>query len=179
MLLSDSDIIEYVKQNLIGYTPFDEEKVNPASVDMTLSSQYRRPRSYVRYLDVRAIEPDHTEPFNSDVMVLAPGDFILATTRERVTIPDDLVARVEGKSSLGRLGLAVHITAGYIDPGFDGQVTLEIANLAPWSIALREGMRIAQIAFQTMTHPSNKPYGSRGVGHYQGQQGAVESKYKM
>jgi len=179
MLLCDTDIKEYVKQRLIGFDPFDESLVNPASVDMTLASEYRRPASHTSYLDVKQIEPDHTYVLNSDVIDLQPGRFILATTRERLTLPDDIVARVEGKSSIGRLGLAVHITAGYIDPGFDGQVTLEIANLGPWTIALREGMRIAQVAFQTMTHPSEKPYGSGGVGHYQGQSGPVESRYKM
>lgn len=180
MMLSDREIRTLIQGKEIGYTPFDEKFVNPASVDMTLSPMVRLPNYLTDWIDVADVQPDHTELHEMDAeggLRLDPGDFILACTNESVELPDDIVARVEGKSSIGRLGLAVHITAGFIDPGFAGQITLEVANLAPWAITLRPNMRIAQIAFQRMSEPAHDPYG--GVGHYQGQNGPTESRYRL
>lgn len=179
MMFSDDDIHYAITTDWVGYTPYDRSFVNPASIDMRLGDLIRIPDPLVTTLDVAEIQPDHTDQVQIDAegYVLDPGDFILATTVERVTLPADIVGRVEGKSSIGRLGLAVHITAGFIDPGFEGEITLEVANLAPWSITIRPGMRIAQMAFTRMNSTAKKPYGR--VGHYQGQRGPVESRYKM
>lgn len=179
-MLSDGEIATLIHGRGIGYEPYDAKYLNPASVDMTLSPLVRLPNYLTDWIDVVDVQPDHTELHEIDAeggLRLDPGDFILACTNESVELPDDIVGRVEGKSSIGRIGLAVHITAGFIDPGFSGQITLEIANLAPWSITLRPNMRIAQIAFQRMSEPSINPYG--GVGHYQGQTGPTESRYRL
>jgi dCTP deaminase len=182
VIYTDNDICKAIETGKIGYSPFRYPLVNPASIDMTLHPVLRVPNPLYEVLDMREVEPDHTDVVDlseheDDWYKLEPGDFILACTNEIVRLPNDIVARVEGKSSIGRVGLAVHITAGFIDPGFEGQVTLEIANLAPWSIMLRPGMRIAQIAFQQTTSAAKVPYGK--VGHYQGQSGPTESRYKM
>lgn len=185
MILSDREIRTGIEGKWIGHEPFDPALINPASMDMRLADVIRVPRgvghSHFAFpeIDTWAVREDHTYPWYipADGYVLKPHGFILASTAETVTLPDDIVARVEGKSSIGRIGLAVHITAGFIDPGFCGQVTLEIANLAPWPIRLHAGMRIAQIAYQRMHEPSERPYGE--VGHYQGQEGPVESRFRM
>lgn len=179
MLLADTEIDTMVQAGHIGITPYHRECLNPASVDLTLHPSIRVPSLLCEYIDVAEVPENYTEPYEMDLergYRLDPGDFILASTSEVIHIPDDLVARVEGKSSIGRLGIAVHVTAGYIDPGFKGQVTLEIANLAPWSILLRPHMRIAQIAFTRMSVPSAKPYDQ--VGHYASQLGPTESRYR-
>jgi dCTP deaminase len=133
------------------------------------------------YIDVKQpqealtelVEIDGDEPF-----ILHPGEFVLGSTRERVTLPDDLVARLEGKSSLGRLGLLIHSTAGFIDPGFDGHVTLELSNVANLPITIYDGMKIGQISFMRMTEPARAPYGSDTTGSkYQGQRGPTPSRY--
>ena len=158
-MLADHEIDTLIQHKQIGYTPYDERFLNPASVDMTLHPIIRLPKHLGLSshshptLDVAEIPEGHTEPFDISTYGtyrLDPGKFMLACTNESVDIPSDLVARVEGKSSIGRLGLAVHITAGFIDPGFAGQITLEIANLGPWPIVLHQDMRIAQIAFSRM-----------------------------
>lgn len=185
-MLADQEIRTMIEGKHIGFAPYDDAYLNPASIDMTLSPLIRLPRHYglssISYpsLDVADIPEGHTDPFDmsaTGIYRLDPGNFMLACTNETVIIPDDLVARVEGKSSIGRLGLAVHITAGFIDPGFEGQITLEIANLGPWAIWLHQDMRIAQIAFTRMSAPAEKPYGQ--TGHYQGQSGPVESRFKI
>lgn len=180
MILSDSDIQEAIEHKQIGYSPFDPLLLNPASIDMRLHDEILVPNPLVTEIDMREVKPGHTDPCYIDDLLgyqLDPGDFILACTQEEVTLPESLVARVEGKSSVGRVGLAVHITAGFIDPGFQGQITLEIANVSPWKITLHSGMRIAQIAFQVMNSPARSPYGV--VGHYQGQRGPTESRYRI
>lgn len=183
MMLSDGEIATLIEGKGIGFLPYDEKYLNPASVDMTLHEVIRRPQmngyDFYPEVDTRAVEPGHTVPWvmSSSGYVLEPGDFILACTNEIVTLPDDIVARVEGKSSIGRIGLAVHITAGFIDPGFEGQITLEVANLAPWAIRLHPNMRIAQIAFQRLSAPAVEPYGA--VGHYMGQSGPTESRFRL
>lgn len=178
MLLSDGEIETLIEGKQIGITPFHRECLNPASVDLTLHPVVRIPGLLTEHIDVAAVPENYTEPWEMDESGyrLDPGDFILASTSEIIELPDDLVARVEGKSSIGRLGVAVHVTAGYIDPGFRGQVTLEIANLAPWAVTLRPHMRIAQIAFTRMQDPAAEPYGA--VGHYSGQLGPTESRYR-
>lgn len=179
MLLPDHEIETMVRGGAIGITPFHPECLNPASVDLTLHPAIRVPSLLCEHIDVAEVPEGYSDPYFMDEhngYRLDPGDFILASTSEIVHIPDDMVARVEGKSSIGRLGMAVHVTAGYIDPGFKGQVTLEIANLAPWSIVLRSHMRIAQIAFTRMSSPSASPYSA--VGHYTDQLGATESRFR-
>lgn len=182
-MLTDAEIKKGITAGAIGYSPFDERYLNPASIDMTLSAAHRIPSqpdpgNAIRWLDVAKIEPGHTRPVVAlDTIVMMPGDFILASTNETVSIPDNMVARVEGKSSLGRIGLAVHITAGFVDPGFSGPITLEIANLSPFCIVLRPSMRIAQLAFIPLGRCVETPYGVHG--HYQGQEGPTESRYEM
>ena len=190
-MLPDHEIDRMIRDKIIGLSPYDDALLNPASVDVTLHPVLRLPRidtgplgEGYPVLDVREIQSDHTVahdmqrgPWPTGQWRIDPGQFLLASTVETLTLPDDIVARVEGKSSIGRIGLAVHITAGFIDPGFEGQITLEVANLAPWPVILRPGMRIAQIAFTVMDSPADKPYGA--VGHYQGQVGPVESRFRM
>lgn len=184
-MLSDGEITTAINGKWIGYTPYEEKYLNPASIDMTLHEMIREPRHFrlsglaFPEIDMREVPLDHTVPMkiNEPGHVIKPGEFVLACTNERIELPADIVARVEGKSSVGRVGLAVHITAGFIDPGFEGQITLEIGNLGPWPIRLHAGMRIAQIAFQRMAEPAVVPYGNKG--HYQGQVGPVESRYKI
>ncbi len=186
MILTDHDIASRIESGAIGYEPFDYRFLNPASVDMTLHPTLRIPKCNLdgasedhEEIDMREVRPGHTElaEMHSGGYRLMPGRFLLACTNESVRLPDNIVARVEGKSSIGRVGLAVHITAGFIDPGFEGQITLEVANLSPWPIRLHEGMRIGQIAFQETLSRASKPYGK--VGHYMNQQGPTESRYKM
>jgi dCTP deaminase len=183
-VIPDHVIRDMIVGGHLGYTPFHEQYLNPASIDMTLyhvirvpaRNQYRQ----FRPIDTMEVRTDHTTEFTMDEdgeYTVEPHQFFLACTRESVRLPNDMISRVEGKSSIGRLGLAVHITAGFIDPGFEGQVTLEVANLSPWPITLHAGMRIAQMAFSQMSSPSENPYWSRG--HYQGQRGPTESRYRI
>jgi dCTP deaminase len=175
MLLSDIDILSAMAEGEISVSPFDRERLQPASLDVCLDSYYRVPRGDVGCLDVADLVP-HTDLVDDDFLIpLEPGDFILATTRERVTLGNQIAARVEGKSSIGRLGVLVHSTAGFIDPGFTGQVTLEISNIAPWEVQLRPGMRIAQLAFQRLSSPVARPY----QGNYQNQVGPQESRFRL
>lgn len=178
MLLSDQEIETFIQGRQISITPFHPECLNPASVDLTLHPVIRTPALLTERIDVADVPEGYTEAWEmpEEGHRLDPGDFILASTCEVIELPDDIVARVEGKSSIGRLGVAVHVTAGYIDPGFKGQVTLEIANLAPWSIVLRPHMRIAQIAFTRMSAPSARPYNE--VGSYREQIGPTESRFR-
>ncbi|WP_428957905.1 dCTP deaminase [Streptomyces sp. cg35] len=180
MLLSDHEIRDRVRTGEVAIAPFDERRVQPASVDLLLDHYLRIPRQPGREIDVAQVWAGHTVLAEIDEggWVLQPGDFVLASTVERIKLPDCLAARVEGKSSLGRLGLAVHVTAGFIDPGFAGQVTLEIANLSPWPIRLRRQMPIAQLCLIPMSAVPERPYGSAD-NHYQGQYGPTESRYEM
>jgi len=124
-------------------------------------------------LDCELVEIDEDRPF-----ILHPGEFVLGSTLERIQLPDDLVARLEGKSSLGRLGLLIHSTAGFIDPGWDGHVTLELSNVANLPITIYFGMKIGQVSFVQMTEPAETPYGAGELGSkYQGQQGPTPSRY--
>lgn len=174
----DGDLRVDLIPTRLGIEPYDPTQLQPASYDLTLGREFLIPNPDVAEIDVADVPRGHTTPLrvDNDGIILEPGEFVLACTRETVKIPSMLLGRVEGKSSLGRLGLIVHITAGFIDPGFHGQITLEVVNLAPWDITLYPGMRIAQIAFSRLSSAPLRVYG--GVGnHYQGQTGAVESRY--
>ncbi|MEV7675083.1 dCTP deaminase [Streptomyces sp. NPDC088752] len=180
MLLADHQIVDRLRAGDLEISPFDPARVQPASVDLTLDMFLRVPVRPGTEIDVAKVWAGHTvmAEVEEDGWVMQPGDFVLGSTIERVKLPLDLAARVEGKSSLGRLGLTVHVTAGFIDPGFAGQITLEIANLSPWPIRLRPGMPIAQLGLTVMAAAPERPYGQAG-NHYQGQYGPTESRYEM
>jgi len=180
-VLSDRSIKEELALGRIRVEPLWEDSIQPASIDLHLDRVFRIFRVTRRpYVDVRedvsnltervVIEPE--EPF-----IVQPGSFVLAGTIEHITLPDDIVARVDGKSSLGRLGLLVHATAGYVDPGFSGKLTLELSNQSQMPIALYYGMKIAQISFYRLSTPVERPYGSPGLGSkYQGQDEPTPSR---
>ena len=156
--------------------------MQPSSVDLRLDSLFRVFLNHTMpVIDVKQDLEDLTrlvEIEAGDAFILHPGEFVLGSTSERVTLPDDLVARIEGKSSLGRLGLLIHSTAGFIDAGFSGHITLELSNVANLPITLYPGMKIGQVSFLTMTTPADVPYGSSKVGSkYQGQRGPTPSRY--
>lgn len=174
MVLSDRSIREAIASGRLGLEPFDPAALQPASVDLRLGREFRVFRNWrYSYIDPREPQPDLTEVVeiaDDEPFILHPGEFVLARTEEVVTLPDDLVGRVEGKSSNGRLGLLVHATAGYVDPGFSGTLTLELSNVANLPIRLYRGMKIGQIAFEQVSTPVERPYGSAGLGSkYQGQ----------
>jgi dCTP deaminase len=182
MVLSDSAIRRLVEAGRIGIEPYDPALMQPSSLDVRVDRLFRVFRnSRYPYIDVKEeqegltelVEVADTEPF-----ILHPGEFVLGSTLERVTLPDDLVARLEGKSSLGRLGLLIHSTAGFIDPGFDGHVTLELSNVANLPITIYPGMKIGQLSFVQMSEAAETPYGSGALGSkYQGQRGPTPSRY--
>jgi dCTP deaminase len=182
VVLSDRTIARLIGEGRIGIDPYDEALLQPSSVDVRVD-RYFRVFHNARYpfIDVKQpqealtelVEVDEDEPF-----ILHPGEFVLGSTLEVVSLPDDLVARLEGKSSLGRLGLLIHSTAGFIDPGFEGNVTLELSNVANLPITIYHGMKIGQISFMQMTEPTSTPYGSSALGSkYRGQRGPTPSKY--
>lgn len=185
MLLSDKDLLDSVKSGRLGITPFDASLIQPASIEMRLGSTFqvfRGSRDGLINLEARSgaqweevqVGP---ESLIGDSFVLQPGVLVLATTQERVTLNADLAARLEGKSSLGRLGLLTHVTAGFIDPGFDGQITLELKNMIGVPLLLKPGMRIGQLCVFQMTSPAARPYGWEGLGsHYQGQRGPTQAR---
>jgi dCTP deaminase len=182
MILSDRTIAEEVKAGRIVIDPFDEACVQPSSVDLHCDSQFRVfANSRYPFIDVRAEMPDLTEVVEmkpDEPFILHPGEFVLGSTLERIALPDDLVARLEGKSSLGRLGLLIHSTAGYVDPGWDGYLTLELSNVANLPITIYPGMKIGQISFFRLTTPADVPYGSAGTrSKYQNQRGPTASRF--
>ena len=183
-VLSDRTISELIADGRLRIEPFAAEHVQPSSVDVRLGRHFRVfEHSKYTHIDVRTPQPELTQGIavaEDEPFVLHPGEFALGTTLERVGLPDDLVGRLEGKSSLGRLGLIIHSTAGYIDPGFSGTITLELSNVAKLPIPLYPGMFIGQISFLTMTTPVNRPYGSPGLGSkYQDQEQPTESKVHL
>ncbi len=183
-VLSDRTIIAAIAEGRLCIEPFAAEHVQPSSVDVRLGRHFRVfEHSRYTHIDVRAPQPDLTQGIavaEDEPFVLHPGEFALGTTLERVGLPYDLVGRLEGKSSLGRLGLIIHSTAGYIDPGFSGTITLELSNVAKLPIPLYPGMFIGQISFLTMTTPVDRPYGSPGLGSkYQDQERPTESKVHL
>ncbi len=183
VILSDRSIREEVAAGRIVIEPFNDACVQPSSVDLHIDSQFRVFRNHTMGLiDVKENLENLTELIEvadeDDPFILHPGEFVLGSTLERVAIPDDLVARLEGKSSLGRLGLLIHSTAGFVDAGWDGQLTLELSNVANLPITLYAGMKIGQISFIKMTTAADNPYGSSVVGSkYQHQRGPRPSRY--
>ncbi len=184
MILSDRTIREQIAAGRIVIDPLDESLIQPSSIDVRISNLYRVFRNHTRgVIDVKADTTDLTELVEipddgSQPFMLHPGEFVLGSTLERIAVPDDLVARIEGKSSLGRLGLLIHSTAGFIDAGFDGHVTLELANVASLPITLYPGMKIGQVSFMQMTTAADRPYGQGATGSkYQGQRGPTPSRY--
>jgi dCTP deaminase len=183
VILSDRSIRDEVAAGRIVLDPYDPKMVQPSSIDVRLDRFFRVFLNHTTgVIDVKEnleeltqlVEiPDEDTPF-----ILHPGEFVLGATLERVALPVDLVARIEGKSSLGRLGLLIHSTAGFIDPGFDGHVTLELSNVANLPITLYPHMKIGQISFHRMDSPAEVPYGSGALGSkYQGQRGPTPSRY--
>jgi dCTP deaminase len=182
VILSDRTIREYLDAGTIAIDPLDPGAVQPSSVDVRLDHRFLVFRNHTRGLiDVKEDLSDLTESVeaaHSDPFILHPGEFVLGSTLERIALPDDLVARLEGKSSLGRLGLLIHSTAGFVDAGWDGQITLELSNVANLPITLYPGMKVGQISFMQMTTPADNPYGSGIIGSkYQGQVGPRPSQY--
>ena len=181
MVLSDRTIRRLLQEGRIEIEPYDESLLQPSSVDVRVD-RYFRVFHNARYpfIDVREPQEDLTELVKVDTepFILHPGEFVLGSTLERIRLPDDLVARLEGKSSLGRLGLLIHSTAGFIDPGWDGHVTLELSNVANLPITIYPGMKIGQLSFVQLSEPAESPYGSGGLGSkYQGQKGPTPSRY--
>lgn len=181
MLLSDRDIREAVDKQRLLIEPFDAGLIQPSSIDVRLDSLFRvfNNQRYT-HIDPKLEQPELTtlvEVPENEPFVLHPGEFVLGATLERFSLPDDLAGRLEGKSSLGRLGLLTHSTAGFIDPGFSGHITLELSNVANLPITLWPGMKVGQLALFAMTSPAETPYGSSKLGSkYQGQRGPTPSK---
>jgi len=182
MVLSDRTIRRLLEEGRIGIEPYAEELLQPSSVDVRVDRLFRVFRnSRYPFIDVKQEMEELTELVEvepEEAFILHPGEFVLGSTLERITLPDDLVARLEGKSSLGRLGLLIHSTAGFIDPGWDGHVTLELSNVANLPITIYYGMKIGQLSFVQLTEPAEYPYGTGELGSkYQGQVGPTPSRY--
>ncbi|NGY61999.1 dCTP deaminase [Lentzea sp. NEAU-D13] len=181
MLLSDQDLRKEVESGRLHLDPFDVEMIQPSSIDVRLdrffrvfnNTKYTHIDPSIQQDDLTSlVETPEGEPF-----VLHPGEFVLGSTYELVTLPDDLAGRLEGKSSLGRLGLLTHSTAGFIDPGFSGHITLELSNVANLPITLHAGMKIGQLCLFKLSSPAEHPYGSKQAGsRYQGQRGPTPSR---
>ncbi|MBA3428971.1 MAG: dCTP deaminase [Actinobacteria bacterium] len=181
MVCSDRTIRRLLEEGRIGVDPYDESLMQPSSLDVRVDKYFRVFRnSRYPFIDVKQEQEELTElvEIDEEAFILHPGEFVLGSTLERVRLPDDLVARLEGKSSLGRLGLLIHSTAGFIDPGWDGHVTLELSNVANLPITIYHRMKIGQLSFVQLTEPAETPYGSGALGSkYQGQQGPTPSRY--
>lgn len=182
VILSDRSIREALADGRIVIDPFDESMVQPSSVDVRLDRYFRVFLNHTMpVIDVKRDLEELTRLVDIDderAFILHPGEFVLGSTFERIGVPDDMVARIEGKSSLGRLGLLIHSTAGFIDAGFDGHITLELSNVANLPITLYPGMKVGQISFLRMTTPADVPYGSNSLrSKYQGQRGPTPSRY--
>ena len=184
MILSDTDLLERLAAGDLVVEPIDDldTQVQPASIDMRLGSEFLE----FQRTNIPCIHPHRADEVDEYVretyvpegeeFILHPGDFVLGTTKERVEVPDDLVATVEGRSSFGRLAVVVHATAGFIDPGFNGQITLELSNLGAAPVALSPGMRVSQLVFTELKSPSTRPYGADRGSKYQDQRGPRASK---
>lgn len=181
VLLSDRDIRTELELGRVRLEPFDEQMIQPASIDVRIDRFFRLFDNHKYAMIDPAVEQvgltrevavDPEEPY-----MLHPGEFVLASTYEQVTLPEDIAARLEGKSSLGRLGLLTHSTAGFIDPGFEGHITLELSNMATLPVALWPGMKIGQLCFFRLSSPAAAPYGSEGnLNRYRGQRGPTASR---
>ncbi|OSP04835.1 deoxycytidine triphosphate deaminase [Halorubrum ezzemoulense DSM 17463] len=184
MILSDADILDRLAEGDLAIEPLDDvdQQVQPASVDLRLGERFLE----FQRTNIPCIHPtdagevseyvSETTVAEGDEFILHPGDFVLGTTAERVRIPDDLVAHVEGRSSLGRLAIVVHATAGLCDPGYEGQITLELSNLGTAPVALSPGMRVSQLTFTELKRPADRPYGAERGSKYQGQDGPQASR---
>jgi dCTP deaminase len=184
MILSDADILRRLEEGDLVVEPLSDPdiQVQPASVDLRLGREFLE----FQHANISCIHPESEREVDeyvrevvvdeADDYVLHPGDFVLGTTVERVEIPADLIAHVEGRSSLGRLAIVVHATAGLCDPGYEGQITLELSNLGTAPVALTPGMRISQLTFTELKTPADRPYGSERGSKYQGQRGPQASK---
>ena len=184
MILSDRDIRKSIQSGRLVIDPLNEDAIQPVSVDLTLGSRIRMYREEKAYLiDIKQDTEEYTEVVDIDELVpfvLHPRQFALGITRERIEVPADLMGRLDGKSSLGRLGLIVHSTAGFIDPGFNGRIVLEFSNISPLPITLYAGIKIAQISFEELTSRAEKPYGHSSLNSkYQEQDSPVASKYHL
>lgn len=181
MLLSDRDLRKELESGRLGVDPFDPAMLQPSSIDVRLD-RYFRVFDNTRYTHIDpSLQQDEltslVEQTGDDPFVLHPGEFVLGSTYELFTLPDDLAGRLEGKSSLGRLGLLTHSTAGFIDPGFSGHITLELSNVANLPITLWPGMKIGQLCLFRLSSPAEYPYGSAQAGSkYQGQRGPTPSR---
>ena len=181
VLLSDRDIRAAIDSGSLGIEPYAPENVQPSSVDVRLDRFFRVfNNSKYTHIDPKLQQDELTslvEVEEGDAFVLHPGEFVLASTLEKFTLPDNLAGRLEGKSSLGRLGLLTHSTAGFIDPGFSGYVTLELSNVANLPMTLWPGMKVGQMAIFRMSSPAEVPYGTGALGSkYQGQRGPTPSR---
>ena len=190
-ILSDKTIKEYLKEGKISIDPIkDEKQIQPSSVDMRLGDEFK----VFKVIRKPFIDPKDEEDLASymestivpegEAFIIHPNEFALATTLEYVKLPDDIVARVEGRSSMGRLGVTMHVTAGFIDPGFEGKITLEISNIGSMPVALYPGQRVCQIVFETMTTPSEVPYGhpdrnSKYMGQTRPESSRVKQDYEL
>ncbi|RKS83527.1 dCTP deaminase [Haloarcula quadrata] len=184
MILSDADILRRLEQGDLVVEPLDDPdiQIQPASVDLRLGHEFLE----FQHANIPCIHPNSEDEVSDYVeetvieeggeFILHPGDFVLGTTHERVAIPDDLIAHVEGRSSLGRLAIVVHATAGLCDPGYEGQITLELSNLGTAPVALTPGMRISQLTFTELKTAADRPYGAERGSKYQGQSGPQASK---
>ncbi|TMK63359.1 MAG: dCTP deaminase [Actinobacteria bacterium] len=184
MVLSDRTIRREIEDGRIAIDPFDASMVQPSSIDVRVDRRFRVfHNARYPYIDVRQPMEDLTELVEvgpDERFILHPGEFVLGQTLERVTLPDDLVARLEGKSSLGRLGLLIHSTAGFVDAGFSGNLTLELSNVANLPITIYYGMPIGQLSFMRMDGPVEHPYGSRDTSNkYQGQTEPTPSRFYL
>ena len=184
MLLSDRDIRAELESGRIGLDPSADDMIQPSSVDVRIDRYFRLFDNHkYPFIDPREQQDDLTrfvEVDKDEAFILHPGEFVLGSTFEFVTLPNDIAARLEGKSSLGRLGLVTHSTAGFVDPGFNGHVTLELSNMATLPIKLWPGMKIGQLCFFQLSSPSETPYGSeKYLNRYQGQRGPTASRSFM
>ncbi len=182
MILSDRSIRAALDEGSIVIDPLGEDAIQPSSVDLRVDDEFRVFNNHLYpYIDVRQEQPDLTDPVKVEQdqpFILHPGEFVLGSTLEKVTLPRDLVARIEGKSSLGRLGLLVHATAGFVDAGFSGWLTLELSNVANLPIAIYPGMKVGQLAFFKLDREAEHAYGDAEIGSkYQGQRGPTASRY--
>jgi dCTP deaminase len=182
VVLSDRTIRRLLEEGRIQIHPYDEALLQPSSVDVRVDRFFRVfHNARYPFIDVKQPQEELTELVeiaDDQPFILHPGEFVLGSTLERLQLPDDLVARLEGKSSLGRLGLLIHSTAGFVDPGWDGHVTLELSNVANLPITIYYGMKIGQLSFVQLSEPAERPYGSDALGSkYQGQMGPTPSRY--
>ncbi|HEV8557121.1 MAG TPA: dCTP deaminase [Actinophytocola sp.] len=181
MLLSDQHLSKELESGRLGIEPYDPAMLQPSSIDVRLDRYFRVfDNSRYTHIDPQRQQDELTtlvEPVDDEPFVLHPGEFVLGSTFEKVSLPDDLAGRLEGKSSLGRLGLLTHSTAGFIDPGFSGHITLELSNVANLPITLWPGMKIGQLCLFQLTSAAENPYGSAKAGsRYQGQRGPTPSR---